>query len=66
MKPRTLRLAAMGAISVALIACASPDRRAGISLDLRDAHDLAPCHFDAEIDLGLVALSLRLRWSARA
>jgi len=56
----------MGAIFVALMACAAPDRRAGISLDMRQAGDTAPRHFDAEIDLGVVALSLSLRWSADA
>jgi hypothetical protein len=66
MTPRFLRLAAIGAIFLALIASASPDRRAAISLDLHDARDVAPRHFDAELDLGIVALSLRLRWSARA
>ena len=64
MKPRVFRLLAIGAIFVALMACAAPDHRAGISLDLRDARDSAPRHFNAEIDLGPVSLSLSLRWSA--
>lgn len=66
MRPCFLRLAAVGAIFVALIACTSPDRKAGISLDMHDVHDVAPRHFEAEVDFGVVALSLRLRWSDHA
>jgi len=66
MRPRFWKLLAMGAIFVALMACAAPGRRAGISLDMRQAGDAKPRHFDAELDLGVVALSLRLRWSADA
>jgi hypothetical protein len=66
MKPRILKLAAIGAIFVALMACAAPDRRAGLSLDMHRTGDATPRHFEAEIDFGVVALSLRLRWSADA
>ncbi|MET0309561.1 MAG: hypothetical protein ABW023_12720 [Sphingomonas sp.] len=66
MRPRLFRLAAIGAIFVALMACDAPDRRASIALDLHDARDVAPRHFDAEIDLGVIAFALRLRWSAQA
>lgn len=64
MTPRVFRVLAIGAMFVALMACAAPDRRAGISLDLQGAQGGTPRHFNAEIDLGPISLSLSLRWRA--
>ncbi len=54
-----------GAGALALIALASPHRRADFELQMHRAGDTAPERVQAVVDLGLVAVSVIVTWSKR-
>ena len=65
MTKRSGRIVIVGAAALALIALASPDRRAGIEIHAHQQSDRAPQQMQAVVDLGVVAFSLLITWSKR-
>jgi hypothetical protein len=60
------RKIAFGALAaLTLIAFASPNHRADISLQMHRVDDLAPQRIEAVVDIGVLAISVLVTWSKR-
>jgi hypothetical protein len=59
------RIMLAGAAALALFALVSPHNRADIRILTHDKGDLSPHKLQAAIDLGLVAISVLVTWTAK-
>jgi len=60
------RKIAIGALAaLALLAFASPDRRADIAIHMHRVDDLTPQRVEAVVDIGIFAISVLVTWSKR-
>ncbi|MBN8812038.1 MULTISPECIES: hypothetical protein [Sphingomonas] len=50
---------------LALLAFASPDRRADIAIRMQRIDDLSPQRLEAVLDIGIFAVSVLITWSKR-
>jgi hypothetical protein len=65
METRKGRIVLAGAAALALFALVSPHNRADIRILTHDKSDLSPHKLQAAIDLGLVAISVLVTWTAK-
>jgi hypothetical protein len=65
MKTQRGRIFLAGAAALALFALVSPHNRADIRILTHDRSDLSPHKLQAAIDLGLVAVSVLVTWTAK-
>ena len=64
MDKRRIRIAAAGIAALALFAIVSPHNRADIRILTHDKSDHDPVTMRAAVDLGLVAVSIVVTWTA--
>ncbi|MES2442913.1 MAG: hypothetical protein V4574_08790 [Pseudomonadota bacterium] len=65
MTTRKGRIVLVGAAALALFACVSPHNRADIRILTHDKGDLSPHKLQAAIDIGLLAISVLVTWTAK-
>lgn len=65
MDRRKGRIVLAGAVALALFALVSPHNRADIRILTHDKSDLSPHKLQAAIDVGLVAISVLVTWTAK-
>jgi len=65
MSGRAKKIAFGALAALALLAFASPNRRADIAVHMHRVDDLAPQRIEAVIDIGVFAISVLVTWSKR-
>ena len=65
METRKGRIVLAGAAALALFAMVSPHNRADIRILTHDKSDLSPHRLQAAIDVGIVAISVLITWTAK-
>ncbi len=65
MDRRRIRIGIAAVTALALVALVSPHNRADIRILTHDKSDLNPHKMQAAIDVGLVAISVLVTWSAK-
>lgn len=65
MSGRARRIAFAALALLALLAFASPDRRADIAIRMQRIDDLSPQRLEAVLDIGIFAVSVLITWSKR-
>jgi hypothetical protein len=65
MDTRKGRIVLAGAAALALFALVSPHNRADIRILTHDKSDLSPHRLQAAIDIGIVAISVLITWTAK-
>lgn len=65
MDTRKGRIVLAGAVALALFAVVSPHNRADIRILTHDKSDMSPHKLQAAIDIGLIAISVLVTWTAK-
>ena len=65
MSGRARRIAFGALAALALLAFASPNRRADIAIQMQRVDDLSPQRLEAVLDIGFFAGSVLITWSKR-